>query len=110
MDLTPSETKERLFMFVALVLIIAVMVVAVTEMVRVSENRAEAQAEAAANYRFEWVGEQEKLPGGLAQAGVVKDKETGVQYLWLGNGFAAGTTVLVDQDGKPLIEAGDSND
>ena len=110
MDLTPSETKERLFMFVALVLIIAVMVVAVTEMVRFSENRTEAQTEAAINYRFEWVGEQENLPGGLVQAGVVKDKETGVQYLWLGNGFAAGTTVLVDQDGKPLIEAGDSND
>lgn len=110
MDLTPNEKKERLFMFVALVLIIAVMVVAVIEVVRFSENRTEAQTEAAANYRFEWVGEQEKLPGGLAQAGVVKDKETGVQYLWLGNGFAAGTTVLVDQDGKPLIEAGGSND
>lgn len=110
MDLTPSEIRERLFEIAVRVLIIAVMVVVVIEVVRFSENRAEAQTEAAANYRFEWVGEQEKLPGGLAQAGVVKDKETGVQYLWLGNGFAAGTTVLVDQDGKPLIEAGDSND
>lgn len=110
MELTPNETKERLFAFIALVLIIAVVVAAVIEVVRSYENRTEEDAATANNNRFELVGEEENLPGGSAYAGVVKDKETGVQYLWLGNGFASGTTVLVDQDGKPLIEEGGSDD
>lgn len=110
MDLTPGEMRERLFAIVALISIIAVVLVLVIEVVRLSEDRAEEETTAAASYRFEWVGEREKLPGASVHAGVVKDTETGVQYLWLGNGFSAGASVLVDQDGKPLIETGGSDD
>ena len=31
------------------------------------------------------------------------DKETGVNYLYLAQGYGAGLTVLVDKDGKPVI-------
>ena len=31
------------------------------------------------------------------------DKETGVNYLWRGAGYAGGLTVLLDRDGKPVI-------
>jgi hypothetical protein len=38
---------------------------------------------------------------------ILLDRMTGVQYLWaresMGNGGTGGLTVLVDQDGKPLI-------
>ena len=31
------------------------------------------------------------------------DKETGVNYLWHKDGYGAGLTPLLDQDGKPVI-------
>lgn len=31
------------------------------------------------------------------------DKETGVNYLFHQSGYAGGLTVLLDQDGKPVI-------
>lgn len=31
------------------------------------------------------------------------DRETGVSYLYRRDGYSGGMTVLVDQDGKPLI-------
>lgn len=31
------------------------------------------------------------------------DKETGVNYVFHSSGYAGGMTVLVDQDGKPVI-------
>lgn len=31
------------------------------------------------------------------------DKETGVMYLFVINGYGGGLTVMVDEDGKPLI-------
>ena len=31
------------------------------------------------------------------------DKETGVNYVWRGSGYAGGLTVLLDKDGKPVI-------
>ena len=31
------------------------------------------------------------------------DKETGVNYIFHFSGYAGGMTVLVDQDGKPVI-------
>ena len=31
------------------------------------------------------------------------DKETGVNYLYHQSGYAGGLTVLLDQDGKPVI-------
>lgn len=34
---------------------------------------------------------------------IMKDKETGVQYLFVEGGNRAGITILVDVDGKPLV-------
>ena len=31
------------------------------------------------------------------------DKETGVNYLYHASGYSGGLTVLVDQDGKPIV-------
>ena len=33
------------------------------------------------------------------------DKETGVNYLHHASGYAGGLTVLLDQDGKPVVTA-----
>jgi len=35
---------------------------------------------------------------------VITDTRTGVQYLFAWDGYAGGLTLLVDKDGKPLIE------
>ena len=34
---------------------------------------------------------------------ILVDKETGVNYLFSSCGYAGGMTVLLDQDGKPII-------
>ena len=34
---------------------------------------------------------------------VYVDKQTGVNYLFSGSGYAGGMTVLVDREGKPII-------
>lgn len=34
---------------------------------------------------------------------VVVDEETGVMYLYVGAGYGGGLTVMVDQDGAPLV-------
>ena len=35
---------------------------------------------------------------------VIRDTQTGVCYLWRGSGYSGGLTVLVDADGKPVID------
>lgn len=35
------------------------------------------------------------------------DKETGVMYLFVKNGYGGGLTVMVDENGKPLIWKGE---
>lgn len=40
--------------------------------------------------------------GGLR---ILHDNETGVQYLLFQEGYGAGLIVLVDQDGKPLLDS-----
>ena len=47
-----------------------------------------------------------KVPsnGMLSETRVIVDKETGVQYLFVASGYAGGLTILVDRDGKPLLE------
>ena len=35
---------------------------------------------------------------------IIVDKQTGVQYLFAKEGYAGGLTVLVDKDGKPLLD------
>ena len=43
--------------------------------------------------------------GGFANPGIriLVDKKTGVNYLWAESGYAGGLTVLLDQEGKPVI-------
>ena len=38
---------------------------------------------------------------------IIVDTETGVMYLFRGEGYRGGLTVMVDADGKPLIYEGD---
>ena len=38
------------------------------------------------------------------------DKETGVVYLFVKDGYGGGLTVMVDENGKPLIWEGEPND
>ena len=35
---------------------------------------------------------------------IIRDTQTGVQYLFVNWGSAGGLTVLVDKEGKPLID------
>ena len=56
------------------------------------------------NDRFEVVHRE---GGALAEAGlrmILRDRETGVCYLWVWGGNGAGLTPLLDAEGKPLIE------
>ncbi|MCL1821949.1 MAG: DUF6440 family protein [Prolixibacteraceae bacterium] len=45
-----------------------------------------------------------KAVGTLRSIRVITDTKTGVQYLFVNNGYAGGLTLLVDKDGKPLID------
>jgi len=45
-----------------------------------------------------------KTKGALKGTRVITDTKTGVQYLFVWDGYAGGLTLLVDKDGKPLIE------
>lgn len=35
---------------------------------------------------------------------ILRDKQTGVQYLFFMNGYAGGLTPLLDKDGNPIID------
>ena len=48
--------------------------------------------------RFEQVYTQE-----LGTMKIYVDKQTGINYLFIQNGYAGGLTVLLDQEGKPVI-------
>ena len=45
--------------------------------------------------------------GALGGLEIFVDTETSVQYLFAQSGYAGGLTVLVDQEGKPLLYKGD---
>ena len=48
-----------------------------------------------------------KEGNGLTEAGqvmILRDKETGVQYLWVKSGYSGGLSPLLDSGGKPLID------
>ena len=47
-----------------------------------------------------------KRNGALRATAVITDTKTGVQYLFARSGYAGGLTLLVDKEGKPLIEKG----
>lgn len=53
----------------------------------------------AKNERFEVVYTQ----GKINYIEIWVDKETGVNYVFHGSGYAGGMTVLLDKDGKPVI-------
>ena len=53
----------------------------------------------AKNDRFENVYSQ----GALSTTEIWVDKETGVNYLFIANGFGGGLTPLLDVEGKPII-------
>ncbi len=54
----------------------------------------------ARNKRFAW----DKVQSGLMkQATILIDKETGVNYLFVQEGYAGGLTPLLDKNGKPVI-------
>lgn len=38
------------------------------------------------------------------QAIILRDKDTGVQYLFFMTGYGGGLTPLLDQDGKPVVD------
>lgn len=52
--------------------------------------------------RFERVYKQS---GFSAAVQIWVDKETGVNYLYMGQGYGGGLTPLLDRDGKPIITA-----
>ena len=50
--------------------------------------------------RFEVVYEDKSL---VESTRILRDRETGVCYLYQWSGFGGGLTVLVDKDGKPVV-------
>ncbi|MDL2252523.1 DUF6440 family protein [Ruminococcaceae bacterium OttesenSCG-928-I18] len=50
--------------------------------------------------RFKTVTKEAKALKGTS---VIVDSQTGVQYLYVWDGYGGGLTVLVDKDGKPLL-------
>lgn len=41
---------------------------------------------------------------------IITDTETGVQYLFVQSGYSGGLAVLIDKDGKPLIDNGNNEE
>ena len=52
-------------------------------------------------------GRMKTKDGSSANYTIFTDSETGVQYLWITGYYKGGLTVMVDKDGKPLIDKGD---
>lgn len=44
-----------------------------------------------------------KGSSGLTSQKVLVDKETGVNYLFISEGYSGGLTALLDKDGKPVV-------
>jgi hypothetical protein len=40
----------------------------------------------------------------LGSVKIIVDTETGVQYFYVSEGYSGGMSVLVDRDGKPIID------
>lgn len=53
--------------------------------------------------RFEVVEKEGSAIKDSGMIQIIRDKETGVQYLWVKSGYAGGLTPLLDADGKPII-------
>lgn len=109
---TPSEYKRRVLVGVSRLTILLVLILIVAFGARAllsegndqPEQQEQAQAEEVVSEQ-ETKQESERFEGlGLGGARVIKDTETGVQYLYVSTGNGGGLTVLVDQEGKPLLE------
>ena len=50
--------------------------------------------------RFELV--HKESIGGLSGVQILRDRRTGVQYLFVAAGYAGGLTALLDMEGRPL--------
>lgn len=57
--------------------------------------------------RFESI--REENVGGLTAATIIRDKETGVEYLFISQGYSGGLTPLLDSTGKPIIKSNIEN-
>ena len=53
--------------------------------------------------RFERIYKQD-----MGSTEIWVDRETGVNYLYHSSGYSGGLTVLVDQDGKPIVTKGEA--
>ena len=53
-------------------------------------------------YRFEVIYKQTHSAG-LEKRIIYVDKETGVNYLYILNGYSGGLTPLIDANGKPVV-------
>ncbi len=51
--------------------------------------------------RFEKIYKQSSATG---KTEIFVDRETGVHYLYVSEGYGGGLTVLLDAEGKPVIE------
>lgn len=49
--------------------------------------------------RFKVIHKEGKISG----CKVIVDRETGVNYLFVWDGYAGGLTVLLDRNGKPIV-------
>lgn len=54
--------------------------------------------------RFETIYSQ----GMLERTEILVDRETGVHYVWHNSGNSGGLTVLLDENGKPVIKKYDN--
>lgn len=57
--------------------------------------------------RFEVVESYGGLLHDMGLVQILRDKQTGVQYVWARAGYAGGLTPLLDADGKPLVCKGE---
>ncbi len=53
--------------------------------------------------RFETVIEEGTSLTGSGKKYIIRDNETGVNYLYVQNGYSGGLTPLLDADGKPYV-------
>lgn len=54
-----------------------------------------------------FISEETEKKGLTKEARIIVDTQTGVQYLFVVDGYAGGLTLLVDRDGKPLLKQND---
>jgi len=52
------------------------------------------------NKRFVWEKQQGVL---MKQISIIIDAETGVNYMFVEDGYAGGLTPLLDKNGKPIV-------